>query len=1280
MNYPKVIRKATMTVISFAFLTAFACIGLLAWHQGSIPTFAQENEPPPRITSVAITSIGGGETGTDALCTVRGTYRDYWWSGIYGIGDTIEITATFDKPITVTGNPSLTIDIGRQPVTAQYSRAKENTLVFSYTVAEGDNDEDGVSIRANQIHLNGGSITGSSGANADLSHNSLENQEDHLVDGIRPHIQKVAINSQSSQGHVDGGFKYHASRGDEVIISVSFNEATNFKYTDPRRGQKDLRPRILLDVGGQTREAIRRCSPFITWHRYTVQLGDFDEDGLQAIPNSYHVPEGGWIKDKAGNDAILAHGTNPARWSQRVDGHHWPAYSLSGLTINAETTVGVGNKLIVDTSDIHDPTNGMENAVFTYRWTASTYRWTPSGKTIPEANGPTYTPTIDDQGKHIRVIIRFSDDEGNPEAIRSEEAIYIPIDPDNPPPTTDPDPPPPEIKPTGPTGPTIYFNSEDTIPDQQWTKGKSVSLELPPARNAQNYAVELLPPNMDFDQESRTLSGIPDTVKTTPTPLFYSAWAEDPTKYAEIIFLYVVNEEPNGGFGFADSTHVDDQEWTKGKPVSLQLPESAGAVHYGIDRLPPDLKFEEATRTIAGIPSVTTEAGHFSNPGRQQITYWAWNADLSQEDSLSFGYTITEPDTNPVFRPTACAGPDQAGAPGAEVTLEGRCSINPYGKWYQMAHAWTQLSGPAVTLSDATVGNPSFTLPAEAADGTTLEFQLTVTDQEGESDSDTMTVTVDAPEAIRPTANAGPDLTGAPGESVTLQGTNSTNPYGAWWRMTHQWTQLSGPSVTLDEPTHGDPTFTIPADAAGGTTLEFQLTVTDKEGESDSDTVVVTVAGAEQQAVNTPPTASIDASQVAGATAGETVTLQGVGGDAETAAGSLTYAWSQVGGTPRVSIAGAGTAMASFTAPDVTEQTALTFRLTVTDEDGLSASADTTIDVRPPPTTPEITIELMHSNFLVVREGRAAEFEIMASDTTRKDLPLTLEIEVDGDFGVTPGRRTVLLEAGQGEIDLAFATDDDVGEANGLLTVTVVEGPGYTVGSPASAALTVSDNDGGLPLTGVSLDGIPLEFAPDRTEYLVQVAHEVAQTAVRTADGAVLQIAANGAPVEAGEAIPLEVGGTVINIARTSNGAAGQWYTVTITRAAADAPDAEPSSNGWSIHLDPESGARPSEGQTPVDVRVTVKCNGSSLMTEANCPFEPGSVTFQVQADGSEPGEATHRTDFGGPRKPFVVQYGPQNYVVRLNLRPGSGDAEYVPFVLMVNGAQAAETRFQITP
>ena len=87
---------------------------------------------------------------------------------------------------------------------------------------------------------------------------------------------------------------------------------------------------------------------------------------------------------------------------------------------------------------------------------------------------------------------------------------------------------------------------------------------------------------------------------------------------------------------------------------------------------------------------------------------------------------------------------------------------------------------------------------------------------------------------------------------------------------------------------------------------------------------------------------------------------------------------------------------------------------------------------------------------------------------------------------------------------------------------------------------------------------------------------------------------------------------------------------------------------------------------------VTVGCNDSTTLSDEDCPFEAGSVTFQVRADGSETGEATHRYDFGRPHRPFAVEHGRTEYVIRLNLRPGSGDAEFVPFVLDVDRQAAA--------
>ena len=77
----------------------------------------------------------------------------------YGAGETLSFTATFNGPVTVTGTPQLPFSLGGVTRQAAYASGSDSAaLVFSYTVAAGDNDTDGVSWRADALSLNGGAI------------------------------------------------------------------------------------------------------------------------------------------------------------------------------------------------------------------------------------------------------------------------------------------------------------------------------------------------------------------------------------------------------------------------------------------------------------------------------------------------------------------------------------------------------------------------------------------------------------------------------------------------------------------------------------------------------------------------------------------------------------------------------------------------------------------------------------------------------------------------------------------------------------------------------------------------------------------------------------------------------------------------------------------------------------------------------------------------------------------------------------------------------------------
>jgi hypothetical protein len=90
-----------------------------------------------------------------------------------------------------------------------------------------------------------------------------------------------------------------------------------------------------------------------------------------------------------------------------------------------------------------------------------------------------------------------------------------------------------------------------------------------------------------------------------------------------------------------------------------------------------------------------------------------------------------------------------------------------------------------------------------------------------------------------PSADAGPDQDATEGDSVTLDGSGSSDPDGSI--VSYQWSQTSGPSVTLNDANQPVANFVAPA-VTSTRTLWFMLTVTDNDGQTGTDVVKVNVA------------------------------------------------------------------------------------------------------------------------------------------------------------------------------------------------------------------------------------------------------------------------------------------------------------------------------------------------------------------------------------------------------------------------------------------------------
>ncbi len=183
--------------------------------------------------------------------------------------------------------------------------------------------------------------------------------------------------------------------------------------------------------------------------------------------------------------------------------------------------------------------------------------------------------------------------------------------------------------------------------------------------------------------------------------------------------------------------------------------------------------------------------------------------------------------------PTADAGLDRTVVENTSVALDGSSSYDPDGD--ALMYSWVQTAGPKVLLSDTGSMQPAFTAPVVGSAGATLTFQLTVTDGI-DSAADTVNVIVENVNHA-PIANAGTDQTRSEGNTVTLDGTISSDPDGD--PITYTWSQIAGPAVILSDMSSPVPTFSAPMVGHEGTVLVFQLVVND--GLCDSQPAQVTI-------------------------------------------------------------------------------------------------------------------------------------------------------------------------------------------------------------------------------------------------------------------------------------------------------------------------------------------------------------------------------------------------------------------------------------------------------
>ena len=262
----------------------------------------------------------------------------------YELGESIDVRVEFDRPVRVAGTPQLALTIGSRtrqvPLRGYYSDAYSGgrqSLYFGYQVQAADVDTDGISIAANAISLNGGSIKAEVDGitDADLTHAAVAADRNRKVDGSRvsaPVVSRILYNSSPASGDT-------YELGERIEVRVEFDRPVTVTGT----------PQVALTVGSRTRQATLPSyysdPDFGGFHNlyfeYTVQAEDRDTDGISIAANAISL-NGGSIKAEANGitDADLVHAAVAADPNRKVDGSRVTTPTVSRISFNSSPASG----------------------------------------------------------------------------------------------------------------------------------------------------------------------------------------------------------------------------------------------------------------------------------------------------------------------------------------------------------------------------------------------------------------------------------------------------------------------------------------------------------------------------------------------------------------------------------------------------------------------------------------------------------------------------------------------------------------------------------------------------------------------------------------------------------------------------------------------------------------------------------------------------------------------------------------------------------------------------
>ena len=386
-----------------------------------------------------------------------------------------------------------------------------------------------------------------------------------------------------------------------------------------------------------------------------------------------------------------------------------------------------------------------------------------------------------------------------------------------------------------------------------------------------------------------------------------------------------------------------------------------------------------------------------------------WEVELTVEDNhggtdtYTRSITVTEEDRTD---PTAETGNDRTVTVSGSADFDGSGSSDNVGvtsyEWDVDGDGSYEQSGSSIQQSYQSPG--------------TYSVRLRVKDAAGNAGTDTVQISVE--DRTDPSADAGSDQSVNLGDSVNLDGSDSTDNWGI---------------ASYDRDLDGDGSYERSGSSISHTyesagSYDVTLRVSDAAGNTATDTATITVN--DPGSGNSPPSASAGPNRTVDA--GASVTLDG-SGSSDPDSDTLSYQWTQTAG-PSVTLDSSTTVSPTFTAPDVASRTTLEFQLSV--DDGSATATDVVTVTVVEPSAPEPPIPNASYTPTSPTVGEQIRFDASGSVAPNGTIE-SYEWDFDGDGSTDATGETATANfSTAGTHDVSLQVTDDNGTTNAT-TVSV---------------------------------------------------------------------------------------------------------------------------------------------------------------------------------------------------------------------------------------------------